>query len=471
MTDNRSISGKKHFTIIKYLVRWTLLVTPVAVAIGSMVAFFLWLLSAAIHFRFQHYWLLFLLPAAGLLIHFIYQSVGKSSEKGNILIIEQIQEGDGGVPTVMAPLILITTVITHLFGGSAGREGTAVQIGGSIASAFGKGFKLKEPDIRILLITGVAAGFGAVFGTPAAGAIFAIEVLTIGAIKYEALIPAFIAAVIGSITVDAWRVKHTHYHIDALTDLPYFLPNLFPLDVLLLGKVVIASAAFGLASYLFTGMAHKIKNIFLRLFRWKWLIPVSGGLIIIGINLLIGKPDYLGLGVDAEYPGAITIPSAFTAGGSDTWSWLWKTAYTTITLGSGFKGGEVTPLFYIGATLGNTLSGLLNAPVSLFAALGLIAVFAGATNTPLASTIMGIELFGGEHTLLFALACFTAYVFSGYSSIYNAQPIAVSKAGDPYLGGEMLDEKAAKQKGYLYQKFRKYRLPARKTREDKKRVE
>lgn len=456
----------EHYSILKHLVRWTLLIIPIAVAIGSMVALFLWMLHSAIHYRFRHPWLLYLLPLAGLLIHFIYQSVGKSSEKGNNLIMDEIHEPGGGVPKQMAPIILITTVITHLFGGSAGREGTAVQIGGSIAGMFGGWFKLKGVDMRMILTAGVAAGFGAVFGTPLTGAIFAMEVLTIGRIQYDALLPALIASIIGDVTVSAWGVHHTAYHIDILPQLPYFLSDYLPMDLLLLVKVIVASAAFGLASYLFAGMVHEIKTFLLKLFKYKWMIPVFGGLVIIGLTFIIGKPDYLSLGVDAEYPGAVTVPSAFRAGGADTWSWLWKTVYTTITLASGFKGGEVTPLFYIGATLGNTLSLLMNAPASLFAALGFIAVFAGATNTPLACTVMGIELFGGEHVLLFAVACFTAYFFSGHSGIYSSQRIAVPKIFDAYFSDETSLTEANNRRGYMHQKLAKYKLPFKRRKQD-----
>jgi H+/Cl- antiporter ClcA len=153
----------------------------------------------------------------------------------------------------------------------------------------------------------------------------------------------------------------------------------------------------------------------------KWLIPVLGGLLLIAYTFLNGKPDYLSLGVDAEYPAAVTVSSAFEAGGADGWSWLWKTVYTATTLATGFKGGEVTPLFYIGATLGNTLATLIHAPISLFAALGFLAVFAGATKTPLACTVMGMEIFGPEYTLFFVLACFTAYFCSGHAGIYASQ--------------------------------------------------
>jgi H+/Cl- antiporter ClcA len=450
------VFSAEHYGILKYLIRWTLLVIPVAIAIGSMVALFLWLLSTAIHFRFTHTWLLYLLPVAGVLIHFIYKWAGKSAEKGNNLIMDEIHEPGGGVPARMGPVILITTVITHLFGGSAGREGTAVQIGGSIAALFGKWFKLSGDDMRMMLTAGVAAGFGAVFGTPLTGAIFALEVLTIGRIKYDALLPALIASFIGDLTVAAWHVHHTAYHINVIAPHSYFLSAYLPIDLLLVAKVILASAAFGLASYLFALMVHEIKAVFSKIFSIKWLIPVFGGLVIIGLTYLIGKPDYLSLGVDAQYPNAITIPSAFNAGGADTWSWLWKTIYTTTTLGTGFKGGEVTPLFYIGATLGNTLSELLNAPVSLFAALGFIAVFAGATNTPLACTFMGIELFGGEHALLFAIACFTAYFFSGNSGIYSSQRVAVPKILGGYFSKETSLADANKRRGYIYQKLYKY---------------
>ena len=457
-TNTQSNNGflKQHLTIIKYLIRWTIIVIPVAVAIGSMVALFLWLLTSAIHFRFDHKWLLFLLPLAGLVIHFIYQSVGKSSEKGNNLIMEEIHTAGGGIPKRMAPIILVTTVITHLFGGSAGREGTAVQMGGSVAAMFGGWFKLKGVEMSVILIAGVAAGFGAVFGTPVTGAVFAMEVLTIGKIQYQALIPALIAATTADMTVSAWHVSHTHYHIAVLSKTPYVFDNFLNMDILLLGKVILASAIFGLASYLFAGMVHEIKSVCLKIFKSKWIIPVFGGLCIIAFTFINGKPDYLSLGVDAEYPGAVTLQSAFNAGGVDTWSWLWKTIYTSVTLATGFKGGEVTPLFYIGATLGNTLSSLMDAPVALFAALGFIAVFSGATNTPLACTFMGVELFGGEHVLLFAVACFTAYLFSGHSGIYSAQLIGVPKVFDERFKDETSLNEANQRRGYLYQKLKKY---------------
>ncbi|QNL50171.1 voltage-gated chloride channel family protein [Olivibacter sp. SDN3] len=416
--------------IFKSLVRWTVILLPVSVSIGSVVAFFLWLLNAATHFRFQYPWLLYFLPLIGLLIHFIYKFCGKTSEKGNNLILEEVHTPGEGIPKRMAPIVLASTVLTHLFGGSAGREGTAVQIGGSLAQMFSKWFKLNAQETSILLTAGIAAGFGAVFGTPLTGAIFALEVLAIGRIQYYAVFPCLVASLVGDLTVSAWQIHHTTYRIDTL-DIPNLFETYFSLNILLMVKVVVASIAFGLASLLFAQLIHRLRKFFLNFISHTWLIPIIGGIVIILLTVILGKPDYLGLGVDTIYPGATTIPSAFTAGGADTWSWLWKTIYTAFTLSTGFKGGEVTPLFYIGATFGNVLSILLNAPVSLFAALGFIAVFAGATNTPLACTIMGVELFGGEYLIYFAIACYTAYFFSGHCGIYSAQKTAIPK-GKPY---------------------------------------
>ena len=412
---------QRHYSVLYYIIRWTAIIAPIAVAVGSMVALFLWLLNWSVHYRFAHTWLLYLLPVAGVAIHFLYKLYGQSAERGNNLIIDEIHQPGAGVPKRMAPLILITTVITHLFGGSAGREGTAVQIGGSLANLFGSWFKLNESDMRIVLTAGIAAGFSAVFGTPLAGTIFAMEVLIIGRIQYTAVLPCLIAGLIGDATVAAWGVHHTPYHISYIASGQTIYGHHLTVDFWLLLKTIVASAFFGLAAYAFAQAVHGVKNLSLRYIKTGWLVPVCGGLIIIALTFVLGKPDYLGLGVDAEYPGTVTIVSAFQQGGADFFSWLWKLIYTAVTLGTGFKGGEVTPLFYIGATLGNTLAGLMNAPVSLFAALGFIAVFAGATNTPLACTIMGIELFGAEHALFFAVACFTAYFFSGDAGIYSAQ--------------------------------------------------
>ncbi len=420
-------SIKKSFeqlSIANYLLKWTFLVSPMAIAVGSIVALFLWLLDKVTALRWQNGWLLYLLPFAGVLIYFLYQQIGKKTEAGNNLIIDEIHEPDGGVPARIAPLVLATTLLTHLFGGSAGREGTAVQMGGGIASFFGRTLKLNKQDLRVLLMAGIAAGFAAVFGTPVTGTIFAMEVIAIGSIKYDALLPCLIASLVANFTCNSWGIHHTAYAI-------HFIHNdsdsFFGIDYLLIGKTIVAGIAFGLAANFFGEMQHGIKNWSNRLIKIKWLIPALGAIIIIGLTFLLGTRDYLGLGVTSENQNGISIVNAFNVNGVEKWSWLWKLIFTAITLGTGFKGGEVTPLFFIGAALGNTLAWVSGAPVDLFAALGFIAVFAGATNTPIACTIMGVELFGGEHILYYAIACFMAYYFSGHSGIYSAQRIHSSK--------------------------------------------
>lgn len=447
-------------SIISYLIRWTVILAPVAGVIGSSVALFLWLLDAATYTRYTYPWLLYLLPAAGVLIYFVYKKLGGNSEKGNNLIIDEIHQPGGGVPRRMAPLVLFGTLVTHLFGGSAGREGTAVQMGGSIGAMFGRWFRLEGPDVRIVLTAAIAAGFGAVFGTPVTGAIFALEVLTIGRLRYDALLPCLIASVIGNVACTAWGIHHTQYHILFSGIRPALLPQYFNIDILLLLKVIAAGIAFGLVGFMFAEMVHRLKHQFKKRIKIGWLIPVTGAIIIIALTYWEGTGDYLGLGVTANpyHPAAVTIVSSFQAGGAHTFSWLWKILFTAVTLSCGFKGGEVTPLFFVGAALGNTLAVLLGAPVDLFAGLGFIAVFAGATNTPLACTVMGVELFGGEHVLYFAVACFTAYIFSGHSGIYGAQRIGVPKMFDRSLPAEetSIDEYSNKRREQAEERMRQY---------------
>ncbi len=418
-------SPREHWALGRFAVRWILITLPVGLLVGSACAAFLWLLDQVTRVRFDHPSLLYLLPVAGVVIAWMYGKLGGKADGGNNLIIDAIhgpRKGDGAivVPRRMAPLILVSTLITHLFGGSAGREGTAVQMGGSIASGLGRLLRLAPSERRFYLMAGVAAGFGGVFGTPIAGAVFALEVLAIGRMSYDALLPCVVASVVAAWTCDAWGIHHTHYAIATVA--PSF-------DWLLIGKVAGAGIAFGLVSMLFAELTHGFGSTMRRMIRSPYFRPVVGGILVIGLAHLAGTRDYLGIGVRPQHPDGIGITTAFFPDGADPFSWLKKLVFTAVTLGSGFKGGEVTPLFFVGSTLGNTLGGLLNAPIDLFAGLGFLAVFAGATNTPLACTLMGIELFGADYALYFLVATSIAYLSSGHSGIYLSQRIARAKGG------------------------------------------
>ncbi|CAH1057470.1 voltage-gated chloride channel family protein [Paenibacillus pseudetheri] len=402
---------RSHFALWSTFIKWIVLGSVVGFLSGTASAFFLKSLDYVTDVRLEHPWLLYLLPLGGVLVSFLYMRYGKNSAKGNNLIIEQIQDGNETIPLRMAPLVLFGTLVTHLFGGSAGREGTAVQMGGSLAEWFGKLIKISPLDRKILLMCGISGGFGSIFGTPLAGTLFGLEVVTIGLISQQALLPCFVASFVGDlVTTRLWGVHHTHYVV-----------NEFPaLSLMIILKVVLASVIFGLVSMLFSELAHFLKRTFTAMISNPMIKGAVGGLIIIALVFLVGSRDYLGLGIPL-------IKDSFE-GDVSPFAFLWKLIFTAFTLGTGFQGGEVTPLFAIGATLGNALAGILHVYGPFLAALGFIAVFCGATSTPIACFLMGIELFGSEGAVYMFIACVVSYLFSGHSSIYTSQLIGVSKS-------------------------------------------
>jgi H+/Cl- antiporter ClcA len=396
---------------VVFTLKWLVIAGVVAFFIGSASAFFLVSLNWVTDYREANLWIIAWLPVGGLIIGLSYHYLGESVVKGNNQLLEEFYNPQKTIPLRMAPLVLFGTLATHLFGGSAGREGTAVQMGGAIADQFTKWLKLTKEDRKILITIGVASGFASVFGTPLAGAVFALEWLVIGRIRYEAILPAFISAYVADYAcTEFWNVHHTQYAIDSIPAIN--IPNLL--------WIIPAGVAFGLAGRLFAKATHTWSHIFKSQISYAPLRPVIGGVLVALIVWSMGSTKYIGLGIP-------TIVEAF----SETLPWydsLVKIFMTSLTLGAGFKGGEVTPLFYTGATLGNALSGVIPLPMALLAGAGFVGVFAGATNTPLACTLMGIELFGAESGIFIGLACVLAYVFSGHAGIYNSQIIGSPKS-------------------------------------------
>lgn len=370
--------------------------------IGTAAAFFLSCLDFVTNWRENHLWIIYTLPIIGFLIGAMYYYFGGESKKGNNLILEQHQDPQTKIPFKMAPLVFIGTILTHLAGGSAGREGTAVQMGGAIADQFTSLFKLNDNQRRTILIVGISAGFAAVFGTPFAGALFALEIMLFKNIKIADVLPSFAAAYIAHYSCLAWGIHHTQYSI----------PSVPSINAISLVSTFLAGMIFGLAALLFSKFNIAWSWLFKKI-KYEPLRPFIGGIVIVVAIGLLGTTKYIGLGIP-------TILEAFQ-NPAGKYDFLIKLLLTSFTLSAGFKGGEVTPLFYIGATLGNILIWFIPLPMALLTGMGFVAVFAGATHCAIASIVLGVELFGIQAGVYIGIASIAAYFTSGVEGIYSAQ--------------------------------------------------
>ena len=390
---------------------WLALGALIGALSGAASALFLYLLQSATNYRTGHELIVYSLPLAGWLIGLIYQRFGRSIAAGSNLVIDTIHDAGPRLPLRMAPMVLVGTVLTHLFGGSAGREGTAVQMGASLADAVVHRFALAGPMRRHLLAAGVAGGFGSVFGTPIAGAVFGLEFIVLGRIEYDALVPALVASVVGDMTTRALGIEHTHYPA----------PAALALSPLVLLKWCAFAVALAATTWVFIELTHFLK----KQGEKRLALPVRmliGGALVVALWRLWGTSDYLGLGVPM-------IVRSFTDAALPPYAFALKLLLTAITLGAGFLGGEVTPLFFVGAALGNVLARVLGLPLALGAGVGLAGVFAAASNTPLALSIMAVELMGGNLFPHVVIVCVLSYLMSGERSIYSAQRLVRDKRG------------------------------------------
>ncbi|GAC1573923.1 MAG: voltage-gated chloride channel family protein [Polyangiales bacterium] len=392
----------------------------IGVSCGTASAVFLLLLERATAMREEHPVIVYCLPVSGLLIGWIYERWGQSIKGGNNLVIDTLhtevhtddREESQRIPLRMAPMVLVGTVLTHFFGGSAGREGTAVQMGASLADAIGHRLRVGKETRRRLVVAGIAGGFGSVFGTPIAGALFGLEVACMGRMEYDALAPALIASVVGDFVCRHFGVVHTAYP----------MAEAVALTPTVLGKLIVIGMAMAAVTVCFIELTHRLTTFLSRRIPRLPVRMFCGGLLVVLMWKAMGTGDYLGLGVP-------TIVRAFVDPTLPAYAFAAKLLFTAVTLASGFLGGEVTPLFFVGATLGSVLARVLGLPIELGAGVGLAAVFAAAANAPIALSIMAVELLGASALPHVVIVSVVAYLLSGHRSIYPAQRIFRKKNG------------------------------------------
>lgn len=403
---------------IRTFFRWAFLAIVTGLLGGVIGSPFHIAVELATEARSAHPWLLFLLPIAGVIIALLYQLLKTSGNFGTNQIIEAVQS-DRKIPLALAPLIFVSTVLTHLCGGSAGREGAALQLGGTIGSQVGRWFRLDEKDMHLIVMCGMSAVFSALFGTPLTAAFFAMEVISIGVIYYVGLVPCLVSSLTAYWISLLFGAHPVHFNLT-------FVPELSPVTVLQVMALAALCAVLSIFFCLVMRQSHrfldkKLPNAYLRAFL--------GGVAIILLTLVLGTTAYNGAGMD--------VVERAIAGSARPEAFLLKIVFTAITIGSGFKGGEIVPTFFIGASFGCVAGRLLGLDPGFAAAIGLIALFCGVVNSPVASILLSIELFGAESVLLFAAACAVSYMLSGYYGLYSSQKIMYSK-----LRAEFINRKA-----------------------------
>ena len=387
------------------LLKWMVLGGVIGLVGGIIGSLFHIGVDTATQARLAHPWVLYLMPVGGLAIVGLYR-LTKTEGKGTNDIIASVHFGEQ-VPGLLVPVIFVSTVITHLCGGSAGREGAALQIGGGIGYQAGRLLRLGEKDLPLATLCGMSGVFAALFGTPLTATVFALEVISVGVLYYAGLVPCLTAALTGYLVSVLMGVPPTRFTVT--------VPGLEVRTMLL---VMVLALLCAVVSILFCRGLHGVEHLLKRTLKNPYLRVAVGAVVLIGLTLLTNG-DYNGAGME--------VIGRAIAGQADPWAWVWKLLFTAITIGCGFKGGEVVPSFFVGAAFGCVAAGWLGLPAGFGAAMGLVSVFCGAVNCPLASIILSVELFGSGDLLYFAMACSISYLISGYCGLYSSQTILYSK--------------------------------------------
>ena len=393
------------------LLKWMVLGGVIGLVGGIIGSLFHIGVDTATQMRLAHPWVLYLMPVGGLAIVGLYR-LTKTEGKGTNDIIASVHFGEQ-VPGLLVPVIFVSTVITHLCGGSAGREGAALQIGGGIGYQAGRLLRLGEKDLPLATLCGMSGVFAALFGTPLTATVFALEVISVGVLYYAGLVPCLTAALTGYLVSVLMGVPPTRFTVP--------VPGLEVRTMLL---VMVMALLCAVVSILFCRGLHGVEHLLKRTLKNPYLRVAVGAAVLIGLTLLTNG-DYNGAGME--------VIGRAIAGQADPWAWVWKLLFTAITIGCGFKGGEVVPSFFVGAAFGCVAAGWLGLPAGFGAAMGLVSVFCGAVNCPLASIILSVELFGSGDLLYFAMACSISYLISGYCGLYSSQTILYSKLRDEFI--------------------------------------
>lgn len=408
------VKFKKAWIFVKSFCKWVLIAGIVGIISGGVGTIFRVAVEEANILWKQEPRLVYLLPLGGLIIVGLYQLAGMTSAIGTDRVIGSVR-AEEKIPVRLGPLIFISTAITHLLGGSAGREGAALQIGGSIGTHVGRFFRLDEKDMSLVVLSGMSGVFSALFGTPLTSVFFALEVISVGVIYYSGLVPCLVSALVAYGITGIFGFG-TEIHISLA------VPELGIFSVL---QVAVLGVCCALLSIFYIFFMDRTDEFFARFLKNPYLRIFTGGLILIGLSLIFPSGDYNGSGMNVIFQAL--------DGESVWWAFLVKILFTAVTIGAGFKGGEIVPTFFIGATMGCFAGGLLGLDPGFAAAVGLVASFCGVVNSPAASILLGIELFGAKGVLFFGIACSISYMLSGYYGLYGSQKIMYSKVKAEYI--------------------------------------